>query len=80
MCISTAGCGIAMTAGSDHAVYLVLDRDDSTDILFLTSLTPFTSLAYLVAKSFSAEFSALPVRVTTPFFVVTEVLWALVER
>ena len=37
-------------------------------------------LANLAARSFSAAFFALPVNVTTPLFVATEVLRALVER
>jgi hypothetical protein len=49
-------------------------------IRFFTLFTPFTSLAYLAAKSFSAAFFALPANVTTPLFVVTLVLMALVER
>jgi len=49
-------------------------------IRFFTLFTPFTSVTYLVATSFSAVFLALPVNVTTPRFVEIEVLIALVER
>ena len=77
---STAGYCNTRPAGSKNAFPLVLDSDYSMAIRFFTTFTPFTSLANLVAKSFSAAFFALPPNVTTPFSVVTEVLRALVER
>jgi len=69
-----------IAAGSDHTVCLILNSDYSMIIRFVTLFTPFTSLAYLAARSFSAVFFALPANVTTPLFVVTEVRMALVEQ
>lgn len=59
-----------------------LDVNDAywTVILLTTSFTPLTSLTRLAARSFSASFLALPLRVTTPSLVVTLVLIPLVER
>jgi len=54
--------------------------DYSTVMRLFTLFTPLTSLTSLVARSFSVTFDALPPNVTTPSFVVTEVLRALVER
>lgn len=79
-CIPTADSGLNPSAGSDHAVLLVRDPDYSMVIRFFTSFTPFTSLASLVASLISAALPALPCKVTTPFFVTTLVLRALVER
>ncbi len=69
-------CAAETPTGTPAGVYL----DYSMVIRFLTLLTPLTSLTSLVARSFSAAFFALPPSVTTPIFVVTEVLRALVER
>ena len=74
--------------GPQHVILLSKDSpasrgihlDYSMVIRFFTLFTPFTSLTSLVARSFSVAFFALPPNVTTPFFVVTEVLRALVER
>ena len=49
-------------------------------IRLLTRLTPCMSLTSLATRSFSAAFLSLPPTVTTPRFVVTVVLRALVER
>ncbi|MDO8723895.1 MAG: hypothetical protein Q7J31_16960, partial [Syntrophales bacterium] len=62
------------------AFSLVLDSDYSMVIRFFTPFTPFTSLANLVARFNSAALLALPYNVTTPRFVSTLVLRALVER
>ena len=59
---------------------LVLDSDYSMVIRFFTPFTPFTSLASLVAKVTSAALLALPYNVTSPLFVSTLVLMALVDR
>ena len=42
-----------------------------TVIWFFTRFTPFMSRTYLPTRSISAAFLALPLTVTTPFFVTT---------
>ena len=67
--------------GSDHTKLLAVDLNSHylMAIRFVTLFTPFTSLASLVAKLNSAALLAFPYKVTTPRFVSTVVLRALVE-
>ena len=78
---------MTLTMGGNGTVLLLIFRqagkihlDYSTVIRFFTPVTPFTLFTSLVAKSFSLMFLALPSKVTTPLFVLTEVLRTLVER
>jgi hypothetical protein len=56
---------------------IAFETDYSINIMFFTLFTPFTSLASLAATFNAAMLPALPVKVTTPFFVVTETLRVL---
>ena len=78
--IPTAGYSINMAAGSGHTLSSVPESDYWIVIRFFTSFTPFMSFASLVARSNAAALPALPLNVTTPSFVSTLVLMALVER
>jgi len=65
---------------SDQVFSWVLNSDYSMVIRFFTPFTPFTSLASLAARFDSAALLAFPYNVTTPLFVSTLVLRALVDR
>ena len=60
-------------AGHRARIYL----DSSMVIWFFTIFTPLTSFTILLASSFVDWSSALPLTVTTPYFVLTLVLSAL---